>query len=256
MKKLFTLFAMLVALAAGAPVLAADPPGLPARLHFDTGKKDLSADDQKLVAAVVAAMKADAALKVDVTGYTDKQGDTAANEALAKDRAVAVRDALAAAGIAADRVNLVKPGFVETGAANDPEARRVEIRVAGTAPASAAPAAAPAAAATAAPAPTPNKGDVAWLLTSTLLVIMMSIPGLALFYGGMVRAKNMLSVLMQVFVVFSLITVLWCVYGYSLAFTEATPSSAGSTARSCPASSPSRTARARSRPRQRSAKEW
>jgi Amt family ammonium transporter len=79
---------------------------------------------------------------------------------------------------------------------------------------------APAAAATAAPAPTPNKGDVAWMLTSTLLVIMMSIPGLALFYGGMVRAKNMLSVLMQVFVVFSLIVVLWCVYGYSLAFTE------------------------------------
>jgi Amt family ammonium transporter len=90
--------------------------------------------------------------------------------------------------------------------------------------ADAAPAAAPAASspatAQAAPAPTPNKGDVAWMLTSTLLVIMMSIPGLALFYGGMVRAKNMLSVLMQVFVVFSLITVLWCVYGYSLAFTE------------------------------------
>ncbi len=84
----------------------------------------------------------------------------------------------------------------------------------------AAPVAASPAAAQAAPAPTPNKGDVAWLLTSTLLVIMMSIPGLALFYGGMVRAKNMLSVLMQVFVVFSLVVVLWCVYGYSLAFTE------------------------------------
>ena len=80
--------------------------------------------------------------------------------------------------------------------------------------------AAQAPAATTAPAPVPNKGDVAWLLTATALVIMMSIPGLALFYGGMVRAKNMLSVLMQVFVVFSLITVLWCVYGYSLAFSE------------------------------------
>ncbi len=88
-----------------------------------------------------------------------------------------------------------------------------------TAPA-AAPAEAAAPAATAAPAPTPNKGDVAWMLTSTLLVIMMSIPALALFYGGMVRSKNILSVLMQVFVVFSMITVLWCVYGYSLAFTE------------------------------------
>jgi Amt family ammonium transporter len=72
----------------------------------------------------------------------------------------------------------------------------------------------------AAPAPTPNKGDVAWMLVCTALVIMMSMPALALFYGGMVRAKNMLSVLMQVFVTFSLIIVLWCIYGYSLAFTE------------------------------------
>jgi ammonium transporter, Amt family len=70
------------------------------------------------------------------------------------------------------------------------------------------------------PAPTPNKGDVAWMLTSTALVLMMSVPALALFYGGMVRSKNALSMMMQVFVVFSLVTVLWCVYGYSLAFTE------------------------------------
>ncbi|HET7547449.1 MAG TPA: ammonium transporter [Usitatibacter sp.] len=69
-------------------------------------------------------------------------------------------------------------------------------------------------------APAPNKGDVAWMLVSTALVLMMSVPALALFYGGMVRAKNMLSMLMQVFVVFSLVTVLWCIYGYSLAFTE------------------------------------
>lgn len=87
------------------------------------------------------------------------------------------------------------------------------------APAAAA-ASAPAAAASAAPAPVPNKGDVSWMIVATLLVIMMSIPGLALFYGGLVRSKNMLSVLMQVFVTFSLIVVLWCVYGYSLAFTE------------------------------------
>ena len=71
----------------------------------------------------------------------------------------------------------------------------------------------------AADAPTPNKGDVSWMLVSTALVLMMSVPALALFYGGMVRSKNMLSVLMQVFVVFSLITVLWVIYGYSLAFT-------------------------------------
>ena len=68
--------------------------------------------------------------------------------------------------------------------------------------------------------PTPNKGDVAWMLTSTALVLMMSVPALALFYGGMVRSKNALSMMMQVFVVFSLVTVLWCIYGYSLAFTE------------------------------------
>jgi Amt family ammonium transporter len=84
----------------------------------------------------------------------------------------------------------------------------------------AAPVSAPAAAPAAAPAPTPNKGDVAWMLTSTALVLLMSVPALALFYGGLVRTKNMLSVLMQVFVVFSLITVLWVIYGYSLAFTE------------------------------------
>ncbi|MDP2708286.1 MAG: ammonium transporter [Burkholderiales bacterium] len=86
-------------------------------------------------------------------------------------------------------------------------------------PAAAAPAAAPATA-TATPAPTPNKGDTAWMLTSTALVLLMSVPALALFYGGMVRSKNMLSVLMQVFVTFSLIVVLWSIYGYSLAFTE------------------------------------
>ena len=68
--------------------------------------------------------------------------------------------------------------------------------------------------------PVPNKGDTAWMLTSTALVLLMSVPALALFYGGLVRTKNMLSVLMQVFVGFSLITVLWCIYGYSLAFTE------------------------------------
>ena len=76
------------------------------------------------------------------------------------------------------------------------------------------------AAAAAPPAPVPNKGDTTWVMVSTLLVIMMTIPGLALFYGGLVRSKNMLSVLMQIMVTFSMIVVLWFVYGYSLAFTE------------------------------------
>ena len=69
-------------------------------------------------------------------------------------------------------------------------------------------------------APVPDKGDVSWLIVATLLVTLMALPGLALFYGGMVRAKNMLSVLMQVFVIFSLMGVLWALYGYSIAFTE------------------------------------
>ncbi|HEY6528385.1 MAG TPA: ammonium transporter [Cellvibrionaceae bacterium] len=68
--------------------------------------------------------------------------------------------------------------------------------------------------------PVPNKGDIAWMLTSTLLVLMMALPGLALFYGGMVRSKNMLSISMQIFVTFSLISVLWAIYGYSFAFTS------------------------------------
>ena len=68
--------------------------------------------------------------------------------------------------------------------------------------------------------PVAQKGDTAWMIMATILVILMSIPGLALFYGGMVRAKNMLSILMQVFVIFSLMAILWALYGYSIAFTE------------------------------------
>ncbi len=85
----------------------------------------------------------------------------------------------------------------------------------------AAPAAAPAADAKPAEAPKPkvDKGDTAWMMAATMLVILMTIPGLALFYGGMVRSKNTLSVLMQVFVVFCMIAVLWVIYGYSVAFT-------------------------------------
>jgi ammonium transporter, Amt family len=98
---------------------------------------------------------------------------------------------------------------------------------AAAAPAAAATAAAPAAAApaaaAAAPAPVANKGDTAWMTVATLLVLLMTLPGLALFYGGLVRSKNMLSVLMQVFVVTALIYVLWTLYGYSVAFTAGNP---------------------------------
>ncbi len=105
-------------------------------------------------------------------------------------------------------------GAVLAQAASAPEAA-ASVAEAATAVAAAASDAAPAAA-----APVINKGDTAWMLVATLLVILMTVPGLALFYGGLVRSKNMLSVLMQVMVTFSLIVVLWFVYGYSLAFTE------------------------------------
>jgi len=110
-------------------------------------------------------------------------------------------------------------------AASAPAAAASEAAPAASAPAAAA-AAAPAAsapAAAAAPAPVPNKGDTAFMTMSTVLVILMTIPGLALFYGGLVRSKNMLSVLMQVFVVSSLIYVLWVIYGYSVAFSGGNP---------------------------------
>ncbi len=116
--------------------------------------------------------------------------------------------------------------FAEDAAASAPEAAPVAVVAAPEAasePMAAPPAEAASAAATEAPAaapPVPNKGDTAWMMVSTLLVIMMAVPGLALFYGGLVRSKNMLSVLMQVMVTFSMIVVLWFIYGYSLAFTE------------------------------------
>ena len=88
----------------------------------------------------------------------------------------------------------------------------------------AAPAVAPAteAAAPAATAPVPDKGDTAWMIVATVLVLMMCVPGLGLFYGGMARQKNMLSVLMQTFMLTCLLGVLWAIYGYSIAFTEGT----------------------------------
>jgi Amt family ammonium transporter len=102
-------------------------------------------------------------------------------------------------------------------AVSSPAYAAEEAKPAVTAPAAAAASAAPAA--PAAPAPVANKGDTAWIMICTALVILMTLPGLGLFYGGLVRSKNMLSVLMQCMVIFSLISVLWAVYGYSIAFT-------------------------------------
>ncbi|QAU33172.1 ammonium transporter [Janthinobacterium sp. 17J80-10] len=125
--------------------------------------------------------------------------------------AMAAEEAAASAAAATPAVTAAAPATAAP-AAVAPAAAPAAAAAAPAAAAPAEPAAAPA-------APTANKGDVAWMSTATILVIMMSIPGLALFYGGLVRTKNMLSVLMQVFMVFSLVVVLWCIYGYSLAFT-------------------------------------
>jgi Amt family ammonium transporter len=121
------------------------------------------------------------------------------------------------AGVLLAFASLLLSGTAFAQAASAPAAAASAAVVAAPAEAASAPAAAaPAAAAT----PVPNKGDTAFMTIATALVIMMTIPGLALFYGGLVRSKNILSVLMQVFVVFAMIVVLWVVYGYSLAFTE------------------------------------
>jgi Amt family ammonium transporter len=81
----------------------------------------------------------------------------------------------------------------------------------------------PALAQEAAKTPTLDKGDTAWMLTSTVLVLLMIVPGLALFYGGLVRTKNMLSLLTQVLAVTCVVALVWPIYGYSLAFTESSP---------------------------------
>ncbi|WP_019142194.1 ammonium transporter [Noviherbaspirillum massiliense] len=117
--------------------------------------------------------------------------------------------------LAADTASAPAATAVAADTASSPAAPAATASVAAPAPAATASEPAPAAA-----APVPNKGDTAWMMVATVLVILMTIPGLALFYGGLVRSKNMLSMLMQVFMIFSLIVVLWCIYGYSLAFTE------------------------------------
>ena len=220
MKKIISFFLLALSLMAGQ-VFAADFPA--AKVLFASGKTEVPAESADAIKKVVEFLGTGKDAKVQLSGYNDPSGDPAKNAELSKQRAFAVRDALKAAGVAEDRIVLKKPD--DTNKAGSPdEARAVEISLytaAAAAPAAAggtAASAAPAAAATA--APVPNKGDIAWMTVATAFVIMMSVPGVALFYGGLVRSKNMLSVLMQVFVTFSMIVILWCIYGYSLAFTE------------------------------------
>ncbi|MBS0344596.1 MAG: OmpA family protein, partial [Proteobacteria bacterium] len=196
---------LLLAFVAGS-AMAAD--AQQAKILFETGKAEMPAEAAAAIKPVADFLVANKGAKVEVTGTTDSTGDPAANAELAKNRAMAVAAALRAAGAGAEQVVMQKPEQVAV-AGNAEQARAVTLTsVAGEA--------APAAA----PAPKFDKGDVAWMLVSTLLVIMMTVPGLALFYGGLVRSKNMLSVLMQIMVTFSMIVVLWMIYGYSLAFTE------------------------------------
>ena len=206
MKKLLSIITFIALSMTAQLGKAADFPE--SKLNFELGKSELPAEASDAVAKVAAFLKATADAKVQVSGYTDTSGDAAQNAELAKNRAQAVSQALTAAGVPADSIVMKKPEEVEK--VGSPEAARVVVlSLAVVAPAADAPAAA---------APTLNSGDTAWMLTSTLLVILMTIPGLALFYGGLGRSKNMLSVLMQVFVIFALISVLWAVYGYSLTF--------------------------------------
>ncbi len=221
MKKLLSLLLLAFSLFA-TTAFATDFPA--SKVLFDSGKTEVPADSGEAIKKVAEFLTANADAKVQLSGYNDPSGDPAVNAELSKQRAFAVRDALKTLGVAEERIVLVKPDDTNK-AGNPDEARAVEITLAAVT--AAAPAAAPVAAeapaapeAAPAPAPTPNKGDTAWMMVSTILVILMVVPGLALFYGGLVRSKNMLSVLMQVMVTFSLIVVLWAVYGYSLAFTE------------------------------------
>ena len=239
MKKIISLLFFALAFLA-APVFAADFPTV--NVVFDSGKTDLPAGADATIKIAAEFLKANKDAKLKISGFVDDSGDMAKNKELAKLRAFAVRDAIKAAGAAETQVVLQKPDDIVAGKGE--AARRVDVALfkeaemaagaaaAGVAAAAAAatPAAgtaaavavvaAPAAAASAPPAPVPNKGDTAWMMVATLLVILMTVPGLALFYGGLVRSKNMLSVLMQVMVTFSLIVVLWFIYGYSFAFTE------------------------------------
>ncbi len=122
--------AVTAAAPAAAPAAPAATPALPARLHFETGKTALTAEDATVLAAVAAALKGNAAIKVGISGYADPTGNAEQNLELAKQRAMTVRDALKSAGVAEDRLHLRKPETVIVGAGRDAEARRVEITVA------------------------------------------------------------------------------------------------------------------------------
>ena len=113
---------------AALPAPAAFDRKAPAKVYFASGKADIGAPGMAVIDRVAALLKADASQTIDLTGYTDKTGDSTANQTLAKNRAMAVQAALLAKGVAADRITGKPPVFVEVGAGgSDAEARRVEI---------------------------------------------------------------------------------------------------------------------------------
>jgi K(+)-stimulated pyrophosphate-energized sodium pump len=117
--------------AAPTPVVAGAPAqALPARVHFETGQTALSTEDNRVIAAVATWLKANAAVKVDISGYADQTGNIGQNLELARERAAMVRDVLAAAGVDQSRLDLKRPESAIGGAGKDAEARRVEITVA------------------------------------------------------------------------------------------------------------------------------
>jgi Amt family ammonium transporter len=120
-------------------------------------------------------------------------------------------------GVATAALFVAMPAFAQEAATAVADVAAAAAPVVADAAAAAAPVVAEAAAAA---APVADKGDTAWMLTATVLVFLMTIPGLALFYGGLVRSKNMLSVLSQVFMICAIVCLLWVTYGYSLAFTS------------------------------------
>lgn len=162
----------------------------------------------RLIQGLACTLLVLSSLTLPGMAWAEEAKPSASAAALVSSASADAASAASAAPAAASAASVAPAASAASAAASDASA---------SAPAVAA-AAAPAAPAAA--APTANKGDTAWMMVATMLVILMTIPGLALFYGGLVRTKNMLSVLLQVFVVFALIIVLWCIYGYSLAFTE------------------------------------
>jgi ammonium transporter, Amt family len=217
MLRLIRLFVLMCAGFTGIASAASFPVS---RINFDSGKAELSVEAMSTLSSLGVYLAQTPGAEVSVLSYVADNGSDSLN--LAQLRAASIRNSLSAAGIKDPRVNLIVNALESGGSSTD----QVEL--------SAAPAAsAPDAASAARPLPdsetlsepgTVNKerintGDTAWMLCATALVLLMTIPGLALFYAGMVRKKNVLATMMQSLAITCLVTVLWWACGYSLSFT-------------------------------------